>query len=70
MVSSHSKLSAIEVRVEVLNCSEHCQKFTPCCTVIALRFTECTAIIGYHSFVAIVNLRKNCPYANITGISV
>lgn len=70
MVSSHSKLSAIEVRVEVVIWSDHCQKFAPCCTVIAFRFTECTAIIGYDSFVAIVILRKNCPYANITGIGV
>ena len=70
MVGCHSKLSAIEAMVEVLNCSGNFQKFAPCCTVIAFRFTECTAIIGYDSFLAIVNLRKNCPYVNISGISV
>ena len=68
-VSSKSKRTVIEVRVEVLNCSDNCQRFAPC-TVIAFRFTECTALVGYDSFLAIVNLRRNCPYANITGISV
>ena len=56
--------------MEVLNCSDNCQKFAPRCTVVAFRFTEGTAIIGYDSFLAIVNLGKNCPKANITGISV
>ena len=56
--------------MEVLNCSDNCYKFAPCCTVVAFRFTECTGVIGYDSFLTIVNLRKNCPYANITDISV
>ena len=43
MVSSHGKLSHIEVRVEVLNYLDKYMKLAPCCATIAFGFTECTA---------------------------
>ena len=64
---SYGKRSSIKVRLDVLYCSDNCQKFTPCCAVNAFGFTECMAVIGYDLFLTIVNLRKKCPYANITA---
>ena len=60
-MSSYGTLSPIEVRVEVLNCSDNCQKFTLCCAVIAFTFTEFTVVIGYDSFPRHCELEKELP---------
>lgn len=70
MITSYGKLSPKQVRETVLNCFNNFLEFTPCCAVIVFKIAAFTAVIGYTSFLTIVNLRKNCLYANITSISV
>ena len=70
MVGSNSQLPHIEVRVKMINCFDNSQKFTPGRAIVTLWFALSLAVIGYYSFVPLVNLRENSTNTNIAGTHI